>query len=244
MKKYKSIAISLLTIALLFFIVGVVMQLMYKTANSKKSKSKEDGITVSEDLVIAMCVDETNCDYSPEVKYPLIKINYANDELQKALKTINDITKENYEKSLSSTLIDTSCQEVKDKYQHSLAHRLNYNLYEDKEIISIALERSEQNLCTKEYKTNPPEVMIFSKKDNKFITQQELKKLKEIEDIDIQTAIKRNIETQNSVTNTAYSYENIKQDETSTSLYYMNDGSLHIYYFQPEDSQYHTAKIR
>lgn len=244
MKKHKMIWISLLALALLFCITGIVMQLMDKTANPKSSKDKEEGITISEELVVAMCIDKNNCDYSPEVKYPLIKMNYENESLQKVLKTINAKTKENYEKALASNLADASCQEVKDKYQHSLAYRLNYNVYEDSEIISIGIERSEQNLCTKEYKTSPPEVMIFSKKDNKFITQQELKSLKKIEDIDIKTAIERNVETQNSVTGTAYSYESINLEESSTNLYYMNDGSLYIYYLQPEDNQYHAAKIK
>lgn len=243
MRNKRKLAVIIIIVGLILMILGIILGTTKKTATPKEN-IKYDNFDVDENLTIDMCIAKENCDINPEAKYHLVTLKNAPKNFKTIIEQINKTTKNNYNNALSSTLEDPACALVKDKYKHSLIYYVDYNLFENSEFIIIDTKREETNLCTKESKIQAPEVYVFQKEKQKIITQSEFRKELDVTDIEIENAIKENIQILNELDNTSYTYENTFQEgKQNLTFYYTIDGTLYTYYFQNEDQKYHAAKI-
>ncbi len=241
----KKVSLIIFVFAVILIITGSVFT-VFNTVESKKEETEENTNRLQafniEELKITMCQNEENCPILPQKIYNFLSIDYENNNLQKVVDTINKKTKEEYEKALASDMSDASCASLKSTFKHSLLFNNDINLHEDEEFFGISVHRYESNLCTEETIESDPEIYIFSRAKNDFISQEELKARFSITDEQIEEKIKENIEKEKKDRGLNYTFENVDKNK-GISLYFSTESEILAYYYQQEDHSYHTASI-
>lgn len=204
---------------------------------------KEEVFLVLENQNIDMCLSD-ECDIQNKTIYPEITIDLKIDEVQEKITEINNETKKYYEEVLNSNFETEECLEYKKIYKHSINYYTDYDLYNDKNYISIAIRRIKTNLCTKEITYLEPVVYLYDKTEHKFFNTEDIFHKKEITEEQVQKSIQKNIELNNKFSNTNFTIENTYQNGIQNlKVYYTSLGELYIYYLQNEDGNYYTAPL-
>lgn len=241
----KKIILSSFLVCALILIVGLklVEKENKEVLISPTPIEKEKGFLVTENKTIDICLSN-NCDIQNKTIYPEITIDLKIAEVQEKITEINNQTQKYYEEVLNSNFESEECIEYKDIYKHSINYYTDYDLYNDKNYVSIAIRRIKTNLCTKEITYLEPTIYLYDKTEHKFFNTVDLFHKKEITNEQIQTAIQRNIDLNNKFSNTNFTIENTYQNGIQNlKAYYTSLGELHIYYLQNEDGNYYTATL-
>ena len=242
----KKISVMVFVIAILAIAVGST--LLLKNRNMKEETEEEkivyNNFKISEELQIDVCKDKNNCPTLAEKKFEILSFDYNNDKLQAVINEINKKTKEEYEAMLASNLLDASCASLSSVLNHSLVYNDDIGLYEDENYVSIAVQHFKTNLCTEEVVEEVPQVYIFSKKDNEFISQKQFREQLGINNEFLIDAIKKNVKKENKEMKYNYAIENALDTEIDKlNLFYNSSGDLLVYYLQKEDNSYHVAEV-
>lgn len=199
---------------------------------------------VDYDLEINNCVNDNNCDINTSNTYNMISTKYKNKKIVSLINKINSETKNKYSKELKSkTSKYTECSSVVNKYKYRYTSSLDYNIYENKKYISISIIRYNSDVCLNKQNIEQPTVYLYSKNDNKLLTQNEFKKKEKIKDEDVNDVIKRNVTYTNDIDGEQFIYENTIDKVHDRKIYYQSDGAMSVFYFQKENQTYYSAEF-
>lgn len=237
--------IVLLIIMVVLAIIAAVLLIIHNNLIKDNVVSKEQkNFDVDESLVIDICKNKDNCPIALKPVYSMINMKTDNKEIKKVLDNINKETKNRYNQTLDSKFDDSKCPNEKEVYNYSYLSTLDYSLYENDEYISIRINRYNRDLCLDTNAMDKPEAYIYSKKDNKFVTGDDLKKTFEISDMKVEVSIKNTIDRLNNSMEKNYTYENTFNDGQQDLIYYFApNGNLNIYFHNNEDDSYYSCTL-
>ena len=195
-------------------------------------------------LEVEVCKNKDNCPIALRTVYSMISMKTENDDIKKVLDKINKETKNRYNQTKNSKFDDSKCPNAKDIYNYSYLSTLDYSLYENDEYISISINRYNRDLCLNTNNMDKPESYIYSKKDNRFITGDDLRKIFEISDKRIEVSIKNIISKLNNSLGKKYTYENTFNNGKQELIYYFDyEGNLNVYFHSNEDNSYYNSTL-
>lgn len=232
----RRILLIILTILLTITTIITYLKFNYKPINTKQDKVIEFEIKSIEN--IELCKNKNKCDKTEDI-YLQLKYEFDNNEMQQWITKTNKKTEQDYQEAINSNVLDETCINVKDIYNHKYNNKIYYNNYNGDKHISLSVKRLKKNLCTNETKELPTETFIYSKEKQRQITQEELKEELNITDNIIKESIKKHIENINTSHNTNIPIE-IYQNY---NLYYDLTGSLLIEFYQESEQSYYSAVI-
>ncbi|MCI9084749.1 MAG: hypothetical protein HFH46_03965 [Bacilli bacterium] len=240
----KKNAIMLIIVFILVIIVCVLF-LVSNGLEEKETIPKEyKNFDVDQSLEVEICKNKDNCPIALKPVYSMISMKTENDDIKKVLDNINKETKNRYNQTKKSKFDDNKCPNAKDIYNYSYLSTLDYSLYENDEYISISINRYNRDLCLNTSNMDKPESYIYSKKDNKFITGDELRKTYEISDKRIEVSIKNVIGKLNNSLEKNYTYENTFNNGKQELIYYFDyEGNLNVYFHSNEDNSYYNSTL-
>lgn len=215
-------------------ILGIAMIgcgiLTYNFSDLINEESKEK-ISLKEYKKVSMCQNTEDCELA-DVEFKLIESNTKIKEVSDKIAEVNNKTKDDYE-MVTSSITDKleGCAQVKDIYKYSSYITTNYELYENNKVISIAVNKTTQNLCTNSEETTPYDIFIYDKKNKKELTQQDiLKEIDYTEDM-IKEVVAEVIQSKNDAGDNTITLENVfTENELVYNLFYSDDGNLTLAY--------------
>lgn len=237
--------IVMLIVMFILAIIAGVLFLVHNNLEKDNVISKDsDNFDVDQSLEINICKNQDNCPIALKPVYSMIKMKNANEEIKKVLDDINKETKNRYNQTMNSTFDDSKCPNAKDIYNYSYLSTLDYTLYENDEYISIEIKRYNRNLCLNTDTMDIPESYVYSKKDNKIVTAEDLRKTFEISDKRLEVSIKNAISTLNTGLGKTYTYEDTFKDGKQDLTYYFDyEGNLNVHFHSNVDDSYHSATV-
>lgn len=207
-------------------------------------QDEQTNFDVDQSLEVEICKNQENCPISLKPVYSMISMKTDNKEIKKVLDNINKETKNRYNQTKNSTFDDNKCPNAKNVYNYSYVSTLDYSLYENDDYISINVNRYNRDLCLDTNDMDKPESYIFSKKDNKFVTGEDLRKTFEISDKRIEVSIRNTIGNLNTSMGKSYTYENTFTNGKQDLIYYFDyEGDLNIYFHSNEDDSYYSCTL-
>ena len=215
-------------------IVGIIMigsGLLIYNINPQKSATKKEGFVLKDYKKMTMCPISKGCELE-DAKFKTIEFDTTIEMVSNKIAQINKETKDYYEMASASTTDDSEvCAHRKDAYKYSSYITTDYQLYENDEIISIAVNRVIQNLCTNSQETTPYDIFIYDKKQKKELTQQELLDRLGYTDDMIKGVITDMIKSKNEIGDNFTTLENVfVGDQVTYSLFYNNKGNIMLAY--------------
>ena len=143
-----------------------------------------------------------------------------------------------YNTSLNSTdMSSLECASVSNQYQRSIMTQSLLTIYESDDLFAFALVGGESNLCLKTYTTSL-DIAFYDAKNDKTLTEDEIKEKYSITEEEIQTAVTNDI-TQRNIDEAA----NYETNITDYHIYIDNDGQVCVYYLQPEENVYYSVTL-
>lgn len=235
----------MLIIVFIFIIISCVLFLVKDSFEKNGIISKEyNNFDVDSSLEVEVCKNKDNCPIALRTVYSMISMKTENDDIKKVLDKINKETKNRYNQTKNSKFDDSKCPNAKDIYNYSYLSTLDYSLYENDEYISISINRYNRDLCLNTNNMDKPESYIYSKKDNRFITGDDLRKIFEISDKRIEVSIKNIISKLNNSLGKKYTYENTFNNGKQELIYYFDyEGNLNVYFHSNEDNSYYNSTL-
>ena len=129
------------------------------------------------------------------------------------------------------------CIEASNRYKHQFYILTNYKLYQDDEIISIAVNRTKRNVCNSTYETLPYTIMIYDKKNKVELTQSDILYKAGYTEETVNQVILNYIENNNNSSDYKINIENVFVNGAATyNLYYNEQGQI-ILAFQIRNQQ-------
>ena len=223
-------------LGIFLFIIGMILiisGLAYKitaSPNKEEPKKTESPFSLENTRKIKICKKNGSCNLTDQ-EFSTLKSKTPIKEVQEAIKEINNKTKEYYIMAKSTTTESTMCENVRKDYKYQKYILTNYQLFEDDEIISIAVYRSISDLCIDTYETIPYDIIIYDKKQNKTLTQEDvLNKVGYTSEM-INERITTSITTNNSLNDYEIPLEDVFTNGQPTySLFYNEDGNVVMAY--------------
>lgn len=230
-KNRKKIIIILILIALYLLFCGIIFL-------SPKGKKEKYEMTYSETKEIKMC-KSNKCYFSDPQIYHIIKQNSPYKKVNSEIKKINAQTN-NYYDDVRKSNISNECLTNKDIYNHpiSIESSFFYSKQNDK-YISIFVTRNYYDLCTDNYKKIEAQGFNYDIYHDKMLTQKEFKKIFNISESAIQSAIESNLSFINSGSNSNYEYSQVNE----SILYYIDDSRIGVLYYLPQLKYYSNVII-
>lgn len=231
-KKTGIVIISMLIIILLAVIIynGVYLPLI----EDKQSTIKH--LTL-EYKTLDNCYDQLNCAV-PYSDYATIGTDIPTTNLMNVLNSLNTKMDEVYNKSLNSTDMTTpECIEYSSLYKRSVMGENNLTIYDSDNLLGLTLLSRETNLCTS-VSNEDLDVYVYDVKNDKVLTNDEIKEKYDITDAMISSTIEANVDAINEINEL-----NFSTDINEYNLYIGNDGTIGVYYKQPEDSLYYNVLL-
>jgi hypothetical protein len=143
----------------------------------------------------------------------------------------------------TESLSDSKCDSVRDLYYYRYNYYTMFYEYTGSDYISILANRVREDLCSTDYYQNKaePEVIIFDRKQNKIITQEEFKKALNISEEEIQKVIENEYNTLGSV---IYN-NNMKYTEeiTDYKLFYDEGKKLRVIFYCKDVNGYEIGNM-
>lgn len=242
-RKIRFTGIIIISVLLVFLISIIIYIVVYLP--SIKVKEQEDNFPhVREEKNIKektknlkICKEGIVCNYDIS-SYTTITTSLKSTVLANIIKDINNKVNELYNISKHSTdMTLKECSNVSSLYKRSIMTTSNLTIYDSSDIISLTLISKETNLCTLVSNQDIAAYLYDVKNDN-ILTEDDIKKTYNITDEEILTAIKNNIEQMNIDESKTYT-TNI----TDYNLYIETDGTIGVYYKQPEDNIYYNVLL-
>lgn len=230
-----------LAFSLVFLIIGISLGIKQTTSNIQKRKPEKMVSIKKTNLKICKT---KNCFAGNMNLYYTLTVNTNNEKLKKIIENINNETNKQKKQTLKSTLNDESCAGLNNKYNYSYISNIEMNLYENDKYLSIAFQRENTNLCTEQSIKTAPEVYIYSKKQDKILSQKEFQKAMKIDLNKVEANIVVSIDTLNKTNNTnntlASTLVNGKQN---LKFFYDSFGKVKCYYYQSGTNSYNIVNI-
>lgn len=223
----KKIGILLIFISA-FILLGVGVYLSLDTKKTPPLKISKN-YTLEPITEISICKDKNNCRIQQDNYYKLI-YNTDIEILNNIIKKINSDTNKYLEETKKEKANASSCQNVKDLYNYNKMIYTNYYIYQNKDLISITVKRTKEDLCTNFQKEEGSDVYIYSIASKKVLTQKEFRELLRIDDSKIQEAIEQDIKVQENLSMLPPTEQQEKTEDYQEKLFYNNDGNLLLTY--------------
>lgn len=231
------------SIIIIFIAIGMIsLGVFYEFSNKNDKIVDVDTTNIKVELgdtkTINPCIDNANCLPGDIVDYDFLTFSSGISEFDSVIDKINKDTKKYYNEALSSKSTDSTCAST---YKNNFQFNSDYSLYKSKDYLSVSVIRSKLNLCTRENTPYPRETFIWGIKENKFLSQEEVKEAFGLTDEKINSAIAANVELLNSYSDNKISFENI--DVNKIDLFFDHNGKLLISYYSPEKQIYYSTNI-
>lgn len=232
MKKEKILKILLLLLFLLLssYLIFLGYQNHSNSSNDfDKSEDKNNYNHFSvEGLNFEHCKNEMDdrCRYANNtLRYINLDVSYK--KIKEVTQDINKIVSQKYNEILSSNLDSDECTEVREIYNYRKIYMMAEHLYESNDLISIFYELYGVDICTDKNFESLYNSYVYDIKKDKFLTNEDLLKLYDVDDSYIKSAIHDNILYWNDTLSTNYSDNDI---DDNYLLYISNDGALNVFY--------------
>ena len=221
-------------IGLILIISGVIIECCFsKTSSLEKNSEKKlpSGFSLANIRKIEMCKRKEECGLV-DAEFSTLKLNTSVKEISEKIQNINKETEKYYEIANSSIENTSECEGAKKDYQHQFYILTNYQLYQNDEIISIAVNRTIRNLCLNTYETLPYDVLVYDKLAKKVLAVNEVLNSVGYTEEGIKEQIINSIQNTNLVDDTNITMEDVfvNNGEANYSLYYNEDGFLVLAY--------------
>ncbi len=230
----KKIIPIIVAVSLILIVLGMVFLLPKN--NKKNNVSVKSEWKVSGKLKYDVCKNEDDCTIKRDIVYHKFSNNYKNDELQAAIKKLNNET-DNYYKEDTTT---SSCSE-NSEYKNNRISNLDYYVYDGDDYISLMYYRIIRNLCDNSQKATEVTNVIFSKKENKIITESEYRKREKITDEVIDKTIKDYIDIYNKTADEKIAIGDISED--NRIVYINNDGVASLLFKNNKENYYYLIPV-
>lgn len=182
-------------------------------------------ITVKKET-INYCLSRFKC-YPLEKNYYKFSANKNIEEVDKKLDEYNKIIEDSKEKSKNSNFESAKCLPYKSTYRYSTGYNYDYKLYTSSNYISLTLYKYTINYCTENMEaTEDIYKFIYSIKDKKFLTNQDIIKKINMSSKDILEFI-HSKSTEISDTKNVNSYDFIIN----------NDGNIYVSYLDKDGTE-------
>lgn len=217
-----------------------VMLLVFSPTESVGEKVSPSDVQYSlgDTKTVNPCVDDANCLYSDIVSYDFMSYHSGITVLDNKISKINADTEKYYQEALSSTVEDPSCAMT---YKNSVQTQSDYTVYSGQEYFSIAVLRGKIHLCTRETEAILPKSYIYSVKEGRLVSQEELLDLLGLRKKDIYQTVADSIESLTE--NLDASNLALDIDFDKMVLYFDKDGKLIVAYPWIDGSNYYTAIV-
>ena len=217
-----------LAFSLVFLIIGISLGIKQTTSNIQKRKPEKMVSIKKTNLKICKT---KNCFAGNMNLYYTLTVNTNNEKLKKIIENINNETNKQKKQTLKSTLNDESCAGLNNKYNYSYISNIDMNLYENDKYLSIAFQRENTNLCTEQSIKTAPEVYIYSKKQDKILSQKEFQKAMKIDLNKVEGNIVVSIDTLNKTNNTNNTLDStLVNGKQNLKFFYDPFGKVKCYY--------------
>ena len=245
MNKRNKIILIITLIIFVLIVIAFACLIRYKNIEQKEeTPQKQENFDVNQSLEVDICKNQENCPIAKKTVYSMIEMKTDNEQIKKVLDKINKETKKRYNQTINSSFDNEKCPNNKDIYNYSYLSTLDYSLYENNDYISINIIRYNEDLCLNTNTMEKPKSYIFSKKENKFISDNDLKKQFKIDNKQIENSIKRVIKNMNNVFKKNYKYEDTFLDGKQDLIYYFDyEGNLNVYFHINEDNSYSSCTL-
>lgn len=236
-KKVRTIGIIIISILLIILIAIIIYNVVYLSKEDDKQSSNEIKHISLDYKTLENCYNELDCE-SPYSEYATIKTDITSSNLMNILNNLNTKINDSYNKSLNSTDMTTpGCVNYTNLYQRSIMTQNNLTIYDSDDLLGFTLLSEETNLCTS-LVNEDLEVYIYDVKNDKVLTEDEFKERYDITDDIISATIEANVNATNEIYGLSYTTE-----ITEYNLYIQNDGTIGIYYKQPEENLYYNILL-
>ena len=221
-------------------IVGIIMMvsgvILYHNASQPKPKTKQvtQGFQLVDSKKLEMCQGECELE---DTEFATLKLDTPIKEVSEKIDEINNETKTYYEIANSTINNIPECIEASNRYKHQFYILTNYKLYQDDEIISIAVNRTKRNVCNSTYETLPYTITIYDKKNKVELTQSDILYKAGYTEETVNQVILNYIENNNNSSDYKINIENVFVNGAATyNLYYNEQGQI-ILAFQIRNQQ-------
>lgn len=244
-KKRNLNKLLLLILIIVLVIIAIIISVVYfKTKNTSKETYMDEKYFFSypeeEIKTIKNCKTST-CEIPKSDDYIQLKLNKSYGVLDEKVEKINSDTLKYYDLINATTTDSDSCSKVKSLYYHEKRLSTDYYNYENDNYISIAVQRTEFNLCTSKVSRSQVEWYMYDKANNKLITQEEFKEIEDILDDEIELKIKEAISNLSEEENIDIA---VQDDYSDIVLFYGYGGRIFVSFYVPEISLYYVGNIR
>ena len=221
---------------LIIILLGIIIYNVVYLPLTEDKQSTVKHLTL-EYKTIENCYDELNCAV-PYSDYPTISTDITTSKLMNILNTLNTKISNLYNKSLNSTYMTSAeCVDYSSLYKRSIMGENNLIIYDSDDLLGLTLLSRETNLCTSVVNEDL-DVYIYDVKNDKILTNDDIKEEYDITDSMIISTIEANVNAANEINGVNYT-TNI----TDYNLYIESDGTIGIYYKQPEDGLYYNILL-
>jgi hypothetical protein len=240
MKKRKKLIISviILIIAVCLIILGILF------FTDKSSEEVADNLFYSypesERKTVKNC-KTSDCEIPEEDTYLQLKLNTSYKLLDEKIDSINKDTLKYYKMANESDTNGSNCSSVKKLYYHEKRFTTDYFNYENEYYVSIAVQRTEYNLCSNDVTRSQVEWYMYDKENDKLLAQEELIEIENITQEEINKAITSAIDIINNEEDTEVSFQN---DYSDIVLFYDYNGEILVSFYVPEMKLYYIGNVR
>lgn len=239
MKSRTRIMIVIIIGIILLILIGIILyKVVYFPSNEgEDGKQVNVGHLTVEYKTLDNCYDELNCEV-PYSDYATLSTDISSNRLKNIMDELNTKIDNLYNKSLNSTdMSNAECSNVSNLYQRSIMVENNLITYDNDGVLGLTLLSRETNLCTS-ISNEEFDSYLYDIENDKILTNDDIKEKYDITDEIISSTIEANINAINVINGVNYT-TNI----TDYSLYIETDGTIGIYYMQPEDGLYYNILL-
>ncbi len=188
---------------------------------------------------VTTCYNE-DCTNQVTDIYAKIEYEYKSEKLQKVIKKINEDTEKNYQEAINSDTSDSSCSSISGYAKNSIRYSNEYHVYTTDEIISIAVKRDKQNICTFTGTSYPLESYFYDIKNDKFLETKEILKLLGYTEDNLKYTITTGLAALAQEMNITINYLDEYKD---TALYYTTAGDLYVSFYVNELGYHYAVQL-
>lgn len=237
MEKKKKIGLIVIIILIVLFIfLGIFFADRYLRGEDY-AESRLNYHLKNDQLNLDLC-KKNNCIHAGnKLSYPILEIDYKNDLLKKEVENINKETEKLYKEDDSSSTSSSLCSKVKDIYKKRYVHSNAFDVYENNDYISIVVQRTKTDFCTDDYSITQADIIIYDKKTEKLINQEEFIKKVGVSNSEILDSINKSLDNYNK------NYSHYDEEFSDYKIFYTTTGDLVVSYKLPDVDSYEVATL-
>lgn len=232
----KIFLIIVIIISILLISIGI-----YLNVSKDSEEVLEDNYDLNELGRVITCYNEECTNQITDV-YAKMTYDYDSEKLQSVIEKINRETEQNYKKATTSNTSDPTCSHISGFAKNSIRYSNEYHLYKIENLITIAVKRDKQNICTFTGESYPMESYFFDTTQNDFITHEEAKKQLGYTTENINKSITEGIKAIVKEMNLTVSP---KEEYRDLTIYYTTAGDPYVsFYFDELEYHYSVPLIK